>query len=175
MPGWSTEELQKLRQLWGDGMTCGQISRHMPNKSRNAVIGMAHRIGLSGRPNPVKRHATMAPMSDHQRRERRTEQQRERLAKKREQRAAEPVATPKIVEPMRKRGFVYVSGPRSTVALDTDTHAENVGKMTLEQTQAIRGCRYGYGHVPTMTFCGKVPADPWCPEHHRIVYRGVVE
>lgn len=48
---WSDAENATLRQLWGEGFSAGQIaiamrSRHNVSRSRNAVIGRIHRLGI---------------------------------------------------------------------------------------------------------------------------------
>lgn len=52
---WSDERVEKLRQLWGQGMSASEIAEALGNVTRNAVIGKAHRLGLSGRPSPIKK------------------------------------------------------------------------------------------------------------------------
>jgi len=55
---WSEERVEKLRQLWGQGMSASEIADLLGNVTRNAVIGKAHRLGLSGRPSPIKKKPT---------------------------------------------------------------------------------------------------------------------
>src|SRR5687768_6257906 len=51
-----TDTLQaRLRELWEQGLTASQIATELC-VTRNAVIGKAHRLGLAGRPSPI-RHA----------------------------------------------------------------------------------------------------------------------
>lgn len=49
MSTWTDERVAELRRLWGDGMSASQIAAALGAVSRNAVIGKAHRLGLSGR------------------------------------------------------------------------------------------------------------------------------
>ncbi len=46
---WTYERVEKLRQLWDEGLTASRIATELGNVTRNAVIGKAHRLGLSGR------------------------------------------------------------------------------------------------------------------------------
>lgn len=46
---WTDERIEKLRQLWAEGLSAGQIAARFPGASRNAIIGKAHRLGLSKR------------------------------------------------------------------------------------------------------------------------------
>jgi GcrA cell cycle regulator len=51
---WTDERIDKLKSMWGQGLTASQIADELGGVSRNAVIGKAHRLGLESRPSPVK-------------------------------------------------------------------------------------------------------------------------
>ncbi|HLL58528.1 MAG TPA: GcrA family cell cycle regulator, partial [Allosphingosinicella sp.] len=51
---WTDERIDRLKELWSNGMTASQIADELGGVSRNAVIGKAHRLGLQSRPSPVK-------------------------------------------------------------------------------------------------------------------------
>lgn len=55
---WTDERVEKLRELWGRGMSASEIAEMLGDVTRNAVIGKAHRLGLSGRPSPIKKKPT---------------------------------------------------------------------------------------------------------------------
>ena len=57
---WTPERIAELESLWATGETTAEIGR-MLNVSKNAVVGKAHRLGLPGRPSPIKRDAFKAP------------------------------------------------------------------------------------------------------------------
>lgn len=52
---WTEERIELLRQLWGQGKSASEIAETLGDVTRNAVIGKAHRLGLSGRPSPIKK------------------------------------------------------------------------------------------------------------------------
>lgn len=53
---WSDERVELLKQLWGAGKSAAEIAQQLGcGISRNAVIGKAHRLGLSGRASPVQK------------------------------------------------------------------------------------------------------------------------
>ena len=54
---WTTEKVEKLRELWTKGHTASQISNILGNTTRNAVIGKAHRLNLEARA-PSKQNNT---------------------------------------------------------------------------------------------------------------------
>ena len=51
---WTEEKVAILRQYWGSGKSASEIAEMIGDMSRNAVIGKAHRLGLAGRPSPIK-------------------------------------------------------------------------------------------------------------------------
>jgi len=46
---WNEENTKKLRDLWKKGFTASQIAALISGKSRNAIIGRAHRLNLESR------------------------------------------------------------------------------------------------------------------------------
>ena len=59
---WTDERVDKLKALWKKGLSASQIATELgENITRNAVIGKAHRLGLSSRPSPVKKPAQAKP------------------------------------------------------------------------------------------------------------------
>lgn len=55
---WTDERIQQLKDLWSQGLSASEIADTLGDISRNAVIGKAHRLGLSGRPSPIKKKPT---------------------------------------------------------------------------------------------------------------------
>lgn len=51
---WTDERIEELKALWAEGLTTGEIGKRL-GVSKNAVVGKAHRLGLQGRPSPIKR------------------------------------------------------------------------------------------------------------------------
>ena len=46
---WTPEKVEKLKELWGKGSTASEIAQILGGVTRNAVIGKAHRLNLSGK------------------------------------------------------------------------------------------------------------------------------
>ncbi len=62
--GWTDEKILELKSLWSEGLTTGEIGKRL-GVSKNAVVGKAHRLGLKGRPSPIKRQQkTAAPKKE---------------------------------------------------------------------------------------------------------------
>lgn len=52
---WTPEEKTALTVNWHAGHSASQIAQLLPGRTRNSVIGQARRMGLPGRPSPIKR------------------------------------------------------------------------------------------------------------------------
>ena len=46
---WTSEKVEKLKELWTKGHTASQIAEKLGDTTRNAVIGKAHRLNLEAR------------------------------------------------------------------------------------------------------------------------------
>ncbi len=46
---WTSEKVEKLKELWSKGHTASQIAEALGSTTRNAVIGKAHRLNLEAR------------------------------------------------------------------------------------------------------------------------------
>src|SRR5271165_1847740 len=51
---WNDETIVRLRTFWNEGLSTAEIGRRI-GVSKNAVVGKAHRLGLSARPSPIRR------------------------------------------------------------------------------------------------------------------------
>jgi GcrA cell cycle regulator len=51
---WTDERVEKLQEMWAEGMSAAQIAKTLGGVTRNAVIGKVHRLGLSNRAAPGK-------------------------------------------------------------------------------------------------------------------------
>ena len=49
---WPAADLALLRRLWAEGLTAQAIAEQL-GRSRNSVLGKAHRLDLPGRPSPI--------------------------------------------------------------------------------------------------------------------------
>ena len=152
---WTEERIALLTKLWSDGLTASQIASQLgDNTTRNAVIGKAHRLGLSGRPSPVRaplaptakpvRPARPKPVVSHTRPPSPANPGQNLI------RRAEPAVRPQSME--------VVPGPGVTLLKVTD-------KM----------CKWPIGHPGDdgFRFCGNQARDgsPYCEGHAQMAYQ----
>ena len=51
--GWTDEKVEKLRELWAQGLTANEIAKRL-DVTKNAIVGKVHRLCLTARPSPIK-------------------------------------------------------------------------------------------------------------------------
>ena len=194
---WTDERIDRLKELWIQGMTASQIADELGGVSRNAVIGKAHRLGLQSRPSPVKPNegqseiepspfqpeaeARPAPA------ERPAEAAPERRAEAQPEPALEPEPAPSPPQPQIRSigpgGFVRQAPgeqqspippapPRRLVpAKPSPEVADKTGLLDLND----RICKWPIGHPgePDFHFCGQQanPGFPYCVEHCGVAYQ----
>tara|TARA_B100000686_G_C16503001_1_gene818063 strand:- start:23 stop:526 length:504 start_codon:yes stop_codon:yes gene_type:complete len=61
---WNEENTKKLQELWKKGLTASQIAAQIPGKSRNAIIGRAHRLKLESR--AISKRTTVKAKTENQ-------------------------------------------------------------------------------------------------------------
>ncbi len=146
---WSSERIEQLRSLWHDGLSASQIATHLGGITRNAVIGKAHRLGLTGRPSPIKNRSASVARPRPPRRPRVEQAAPPRMV------AAPP--PPRRVEP-----------PQRYVELE-----DMPGATILTLTDRICKWPIGDPRHPDFHFCGRASAEglPYCADHARRAYQ----
>jgi GcrA cell cycle regulator len=169
---WTEQRIDILRKLWGQGQTASQIAGILGGITRNAVIGKAHRLGLTGRPSPIKREAGASPQP--------------------RRRAAAPMARrlPGAGQPSQAHGqplpqthgvSAVQHAPTQRAAVSEQVHRE--APLPAPQKQAStrvashvgsRTCSWPMGDPkqPGFHFCGE-PAEagkPYCGHHCHVAY-----
>lgn len=51
---WTDEQIEELNRLWNEGLPTSEIGRLL-GTTKNAVVGKAHRLGLTKRQSPIKK------------------------------------------------------------------------------------------------------------------------
>lgn len=193
---WNEEAVARLRELWTQGLSTAEIGRHL-NVTKNAVVGKAHRLGLEGRPSPIRRAAA--------------KKDKAAPAVKAEPKAASVDKPTKVVKPKAEKAekadkvekvekaekiekvIKEQSAPAVTVAKKAEVHQldliaaelkkEIKPKKTkidfsipaeLPKRRSLSDCCWPIGDPGTKDFhfCGAraVPGKPYCLEHVQVAY-----
>jgi GcrA cell cycle regulator len=159
---WTDAQSDLVAKLWIEGKSAGEISRLVPGKSKNAVIGRVHRLGLSKQ----GRAACAAPPPDV----------RKRLFKvAKPARPAKPAPVAKIVT----GGWANaVSSPALQQERAAEGHAAaaRVSKTDVESPnarpflEATKGCKWPLGERGAIMSCCNPVADGkrYCPGHYAV-------
>jgi len=145
---WSSERIEQLRSLWQEGLSASQIAVSLGGITRNAVIGKAHRLGLTGRPSPIKNRPVGIARPRPPRRPR------------------VEVAAPRVV--------ATAAAPRRVEVAPAQIEVEDGPGATI-LTLTDRICKWPIGDPrhPDFHFCGRASAEglPYCVEHARRAYQ----
>jgi GcrA cell cycle regulator len=148
---WTNERVEELRRLWGQGQTASRIADLLGGVTRNAVIGKAHRLGLRGRPSPIRRDETGA------------------IAR------SAPVTRVSVPAPATvKAELPPVEAPRAAapIAPAAPAPAKALGG-------SMKSCSWPMGDPkqPGFHFCGSeaVPGRPYCATHCGMAYQRKAE
>ena len=168
---WTDERVDKLRELWAEGLTASQIAKALGGVSRNAVIGKVHRLGLSNRTGAGK-----APGAEVD------EEASSEVVESTpvERKAAEPVvetAAPAVAEVETKAEAPAAPAPAETtnpVAALVAEVEKSARKLTLLELNE-RTCKWPIGDPSTSDFyfCGLqcAPDKPYCSAHVSVAYQ----
>ena len=154
--GWTDERVEQLKALWGQGSSASQIAKILGGVTRNAVIGKAHRLGLSGSAKPAQ------PRPERREREA-TETPRHRSPS-----TSEPRSTPRLVVPPT---------PPAPLMEELVVPPENERVSLLKLNEKM--CKWPIGNPgdATFRFCGRSshPGLPYCAEHGARAYQPVTK
>lgn len=160
---WTDERIALLKKMWKEGKSAADIAKTLAKGvTRNAVIGKAHRMGLSGRPSPIKNPPA-----------------------KKETAAAPKAAKPSASAPLRdsKKTARPAANAKPNLALVKE--AEELKKIEKEAVPIGGGvalidltermCKWPIGDPkePDFTFCGRGirMGTPYCPDHAAAAYQ----
>jgi GcrA cell cycle regulator len=159
---WTPEREDWLRRLWAEGHAGSRIAEMMGFRTRNPILGKAHRMGLP------KRYNAKQPRLAADRRKHRRREQSPRAADV-EAKAKRPPAP--AVRPHRPPPTPSVKTP---IVQLTEPPSLKVPFISATTNQ----CRFIRGDVRLggATFCGHpVEAHMFCQYHRRLCYHTVDE
>ncbi len=164
---WTDERIALLKKMWKEGKSAAEIAKILAKGvTRNAVIGKAHRMGLSGRPSPIKKPAA-APAKK--------EKEAAAPAKKESAREAAPAARKSAPAPVAsgKANPMLAREADEMKKIEKDVVPLGGGVSLLELTE--RMCKWPIGDPrdDDFTFCGRGirVGTPYCPEHAAMAYQ----
>lgn len=154
---WTEQRIEMLRRLWGQGQTASQIAVALGGVTRNAVIGKAHRLGLTGRPSPIKRDSSGGD-----------------APKRRPAARRIPMAPqPKPMMPLQRSAS---SGHAEVAPPPPPAPQERTRAYSAQRAQVGgKACSWPVGDPkqPGFHFCGEPaePGRPYCGQHCHMAYQ----
>lgn len=176
---WTDDRIALLKRMWKEGKSAADIAKALgKGVTRNAVIGKAHRMGLSGRPAPVKKSVEIKKAPP-------------KAAPKIQAKETKPAVKPgKSVAPVKAAPVKPVLPAKAAPANAARPPAREVEPPRRMEKEAIppgggvalidlseRMCKWPIGdpREPDFTFCGRAirPGTPYCPEHAAAAYQSL--
>ena len=180
---WTDERVEKLKELWTEGMSASQIAKVLGGVTRNAVIGKVHRLGLSNRgPGGAEEAKTVdaAPKTKAPKSAPTPEPEAAPAA------GAAETAQPPAPAPTVRRTPPVIRDATQPRAPGAPTPEEEAARATLAEIEKIakridlldlteRTCKWPIGD-PTeddFAFCGldAVPGKPYCQYHVAVAFQ----
>ena len=163
---WTKERTELLEKMWTEGKSAAEIAKELgEGATRNAVIGKAHRMGLSGRPSPIKKKkATPAASTD--KKTATTAAKPKKSAKPAAKKSAAPAAAaPKGLMPM----------PAAPNNKERKAQTPGKGLSILDLTDRICKWPIGDPQESDFHFCGAPshPGRPYCIDHCTEAYQAL--
>ena len=179
MMSWTEERVEKLKELWTEGMSASQIAKTLGGVTRNAVIGKVHRLGLSNRTGSGQpaEEAKPAEKPASPARAAKPEPEPEEAAPEPEEPPAEPAPArpqPGVRDAAQPRA-PGLPTPEEMAARETLAEIEKMAKRLglLELTE--RTCKWPIGDPAEdeFYFCGlpSVPGKPYCEHHVAVAFQ----
>lgn len=137
---WTDDRISKLIELFAEGLSASQIAFKLGGATRNSVIGKVSRLGLSRTNVPKKPKEPRAPRTMPSR-----------------NKQGDHHAVFRIVEGgFGSRRIIRSVESREEVKLRcVEVSPRN---LTIDQLERL-DCRYPYGDLPNITFCGNPVRD----------------
>ena len=148
MSVWTLERVDRLKQLWADGLTCSEIASRLGGVTRNSVIGKVTRLGL---PRRVETNAARTALTRRQHKVRRKPRNKPFSYAKRESMASTII-----------RDGMPIPDPKET----------DIPRIAFVDLEA-KHCRFVATKEPAgpyePQFCGadRVPGTSYCEDHVR--------
>lgn len=171
---WTDERVEKLKELWGEGMSASQIAKALGGVTRNAVIGKVHRLGLSNRgtgpeePKPAAKPAKPA-------RPAKVAEAKDAAPATEEPKPQPVVRTPPAIRDATQPRAPGLPTPEEQAARATLAEIEKMARRLDLLSLTERTCKWPIGD-PTednFHFCGlpSVAGKPYCEHHVAVAFQ----
>lgn len=169
---WTDQMVEDLKRMWKEGLTTGEIGKRL-GVSKNSIVGKVHRLGLSGRPSPIKKKTETASSahSSAQETSRPTSVQPKSFIAEKKPLHAEPVKPAAV----KKEPFKEAVREETPISAPIETRQETGkgGKVLLTNLDN-HTCRWPVGDPKdeNFHFCGKKVrlGQTYCEEHAALAY-----
>ena len=176
---WTDQMVEDLKVMWKQGLTTAEIGKRL-GVSKNSIVGKVHRLGLSGRPSPIKKKedkvAAPAPEIKKTPTEKSVKAEKAETSKPTKTVVKEPVKVapkeeikieePVVATPLEKEEIQIRECQKS----DFNKSAKTVSLTELDN----HTCRWPIGDPKDENFhfcCRKVRiGQTYCDEHSLIAY-----
>ncbi|CAI3954430.1 GcrA family cell cycle regulator [Commensalibacter papalotli (ex Botero et al. 2024)] len=182
---WNEEAVARLRELWTQGLSTAEIGRHL-NVTKNAVVGKAHRLGLEGRPSPIRRAAVKkdkvtpvakteskaAPVEKPAKVVKPKAEKAEKVEKTTKEKLAAAISVVKKEADSQQFDMITPVGKKEVKP--KKTKIDFTVPVELPKRRSMSDCCWPIGDPGTKDFhfCGAkaVPGKPYCLEHVQVAY-----
>ena len=171
---WTSERVELLKKLWGEGQSASQIAKELGGVTRNAVIGKVHRLGLSNRATSTSKSET-SPKSD-KKAEKTASKKNEPVAKNSEPKATPPAPARRQIipagQPLPPQPSANEISPEALARVsEVEKKAKKISLLELTE----RTCKWPVGDpaTPDFWFCG-LPTQtgkPYCEAHVGVAFQ----
>lgn len=167
---WTDEMVEDLRKMWHEGLTTGEIGKRL-GVSKNSIVGKVHRLGLSGRPSPIKKKDEPTKEKNEPLKETvKKEEKNVKKTKPEKNIKEDTVSKTEIETTVSEIKEERIEIIRSSSKVE---HPKQHGKITLTDLDN-HTCRWPIGDPKdeNFHFCGKKIkiGQTYCEEHANIAY-----
>ncbi|SEP63553.1 GcrA cell cycle regulator [Faunimonas pinastri] len=160
---WTDERVETLKKLWQEGLSASQIAAELGSVTRNAVIGKVHRLGMSGRGQPVAS----------------AKRQRRAVSPQQQQSVERKIAKPPVTigNLALKPEIEVLPVTETQVVARSSVSVVPISKRLTIEKLTERTCKWPIGDPSTEDFhfcgCSSIEGLPYCEYHAGVAYQGI--